>query len=142
MEIKTVPDLSQIVPLTQPKPQRLRQELRLKATPKLTTAEKLTEARIEIDQLKRDLEMREGELAQLKMSHESTDRQWIDRCRAKDRCLQAEVEFLETGLKYGIWENRIQMKRRISQLKGARDFQGSIEGVERGSSKWAIDGKL
>ena len=142
MEIKTAPNLSQIIPLTQPKPQRLRQELRLKASPKLTTAEKLTEARIEIDQLKRDLEMREGELAQLKMSTESTNRQWIERCRAKDRCLNDEVEFLETGLRHGIWENRIQMKRRISHLKGARDFQGSIEGVERESSKWSIDGKL
>lgn len=86
--------------------------------------------------------MREGELAQLKMSSEFTNRQWIEKCQLKDRCLQAEIEFLETGLRYGIWENRIQMKRRISHLKGARDFRGSIDGVERESSKWPIDGKL
>lgn len=117
-------DNSQIVPLSGQKPRKQPKPKHL-VPPRLTTNEKLVEAQCEIERIQRELLMREGEIYRLKEKCESIDCQWIYQCRAKDRCLNAEVEYLKTGLNHGIWESRIQMKRRISQLCSWGSINGS-----------------
>jgi len=62
-------------------------------------------------------------------------RQFIEVTQFKDRCNADNIEFFETGLAYGIWENRIQMRRRISRLKGAMDWEGSWDYPDEDSGK-------
>jgi len=121
---------SQIIPLTDHKPQQQPKPKRIPA-PKLTTHDKLIEAQIEIDRLQRDLEMIEGERNISREETKAAKRQLVDVVQFKNAFINSDIEFFETGLDHGIWENRIQMRRRISRGKGARDYQGSIEGRGR-----------
>jgi len=101
---------SQIVPLSKSK----RPSLKLVQSSLQTTAEKLIQAESEIDRLNRQLESRNSEIHRL-----------LSRCERKNVRIEDDIEFFETGLELGVWENRVQMRRRISRLKGARDYKGS-----------------
>jgi len=125
-----MPNPTQIVPLSNQKPQQQTKPKRIPA-PKLTTHDKLIEAQIEIDRLQRDLEIVEGERNIAEEETRAAKRQLIDITQFKNAFINSDIEFFETGLDHGIWENRIQMRRRISRGKGARDYQGSIEGRGR-----------
>jgi len=134
VKVKTALNHFQIVPLSdhkppqQPKPERI-------TPPKLTTHDKLVEALLEIDRLQRQLEITEGERNISREETAAAKHQLVDACQFKDRCLADNIEFFETGLRYGVWENRIQMRRRISRLKGAQDFQGSWDYSDGDSNK-------
>jgi len=106
-------NISQIVPLSDYNPRKRRMPKHFDP-PRYTTSDRLIKAQCEIERLHIELSSRDNDI-----------RQWIDRCKTKYRCLNDEIEFLETGLNYGVWENRIQMRLRISRLKGAQDYQGS-----------------
>jgi len=120
----SAPNVSQIVPLSNQKPQQQPKPKRI-TPPKLTTHDKLVEAQIEIERLQRDLEMVEGERDISKEETKAAKRLLVDICQFKDRCFNDNIEWLETGLTQGIWtDNRIQLRRRVSRNKGARDYRG------------------
>jgi len=117
-------NISQIVPLSERKPRKQHKPKHL-VSPKLTTGEKLLEAQIEIDRIQRDLEITLGERDIAREETKAAKRQLVDICQFKDRCLSDNIEWLETGLNHGIWtDNRIQLRRRVSRNKGARDYKG------------------
>jgi len=55
---------------------------------------------------------------------ETDIRRLRDQIRFKDRVLQDEIDMWTLGLGRGEWETVGQVTRRISRLKGARDYQG------------------
>lgn len=104
--------VSQIVPLSDRG--LTRKARRLLPVHNISYVDKLLQTQAEMDRLKRDLGYKDSEIRRL-----------LDRCHRKDIRLDDEIEFLETGLEFDAWENRIQMRRRISRLKGARDYKGT-----------------
>jgi hypothetical protein len=58
----------------------------------------------------------------------TTNKRLRDKIARMEEMIQEELRYWKRGLEYGDWENREQLKRRMSRLRGAVEYIGTETG--------------